>query len=120
MSSKKKFIEADFPSRLKNFISEDLHISQRKFAKNLGVSPSYISLIIKGNSGPSADFIAGLFFLYRDHFEWLLSGHNKPDSIPLTDTARISQLEERISELEQSQTSISEPIKKGASANQKA
>lgn len=118
MSTKKKYIESNFPSRLRRFIEKDLKISHRQFAKIVGTSSGYLSMMVNGKTGPSAEFIASLFFNYREHLEWLLSGHAKPDSIPLTDTARISQLEKRISELERAQDSISEPIKKGAASHE--
>jgi len=114
MSTKKTYIEFDFPSRLRRFIEKDLKISHRQFARNVGTSSGYLSMMVNGKTGPSAEFIASLFFNYRDHLEWLLSGYNKPESISITDADRISQLEKRISDLEKSHDSASEPIKKGA------
>ncbi|WP_051283880.1 helix-turn-helix transcriptional regulator [Desulforegula conservatrix] len=66
--------EGSFSERLRTLIKERLNISQTEFCEKLGLTPGYLSMIIKGKRGPSADLISGVYLHYRDHFHWLITG----------------------------------------------
>jgi transcriptional regulator with XRE-family HTH domain len=73
MSRKIFTISKSFSKRLKVFIST-LQITQAKFAKNIGISESYLSRVLHGKIGPSAELIAGLHIFYKQELGYLLTG----------------------------------------------
>lgn len=78
MSRKKLIIDAFFGTRLGRFIEEKSGLSQNKFAEKIGVSQGYLSLVIRGERGPSAEMIAGLFIHYGNKLFYLLTGSAEP------------------------------------------
>lgn len=78
MSSKKIIILNIFSERLNELIKIRLHISQKAFAKNIGITANYLSMVLNGKSGPSADMIAGIYIHYNGYLNWLLTG-NQPE-----------------------------------------
>ncbi|MGD9950422.1 MAG: helix-turn-helix domain-containing protein [Desulfobulbus sp.] len=74
MSTKKSTIDNEFPERLRLFIEKDLGMKQGDFAKKIGITPGYLSMVITKKRGPSAEMIAGLHVNYRDNLTWLLTG----------------------------------------------
>jgi len=76
MSSEKSNILNLSSKRLKELIKFRLKITQKSFAKNIGIEESFLSMVINGNSNPSADMIIGIYLNYREHFDWLLTGES--------------------------------------------
>jgi transcriptional regulator with XRE-family HTH domain len=74
MSSEKIIILNMFSKRLKELIKSRLKITQKAFADKIGVDEGYLSMVLHGKSGPSADMIAGIFLEYGEHLNWLLTG----------------------------------------------
>ena len=74
ISRKKNIIDPDFSLRLKEFISDRLKLSQAAFADKIGLSKGYLSQILSGKSGPSAELIIGIYLNYGDYLGWLLTG----------------------------------------------
>jgi transcriptional regulator with XRE-family HTH domain len=63
--------------RLK-LMRETLDLSQRKFAAHLGISPSYLSAVERGDDKPNADIIlAAAASLPQVNMDWLLTGVGK-------------------------------------------
>lgn len=83
MSRKKLTIDIQFSARLTDLINA-LAISQTTFAQTIGISQSYLNMVIKGKRGPSAELIAGIFIHYREYLEWLLTGEGHPPWITTT------------------------------------
>ncbi len=74
MSIKKLTEDNNFPKRLSFLIKKRLGITQASFCKNIGITTGYLSMIISGKRGPSADLIAGIYLNYSEHMTWLLTG----------------------------------------------
>ena len=74
MSSKKFIILNLFSKRLKELIELRLKITQKAFADRIGVTESYLSMVLNENSGPSADMIAGLYLHCNEYLTWLMTG----------------------------------------------
>ncbi len=68
-----------FAGRLGELISKRLKITQSAFAQKIGVSQSFISMVINGNCGPSAGLLAGVYLSYPEHMGWLLTGEETKD-----------------------------------------
>lgn len=76
--SRKKFtIDTLFNERLKFFLIK-LNIKRKLFCESIGISTGYLTMILNGQRGPSAELIAGLFIHYGDYLDWLLTGKNDP------------------------------------------
>lgn len=80
MSSKKIEITKDFSIRL-NEIMEYLLFNKRqqgKFAKTIGVSPSYFSEVLNSKAGPSFNLLFGIAKEFSGiNLNWLLTGEGK-------------------------------------------
>lgn len=50
------------------------------FSNKIGISQSYLSAILKGKRGASAELIAGLYIHYRKYLSWLLTGESEATS----------------------------------------
>ena len=74
MSSKEYIILKYFSERLKELIDTKLNISQKAFAQKIGITESYLSMVMKEKSRPSADMIASIYIHYGEHINWLLTG----------------------------------------------
>ena len=74
VSSDKLNIDDKFPRRLREFIKNRLKLTQSDFAKKIGITAGYLSMVITGKSGPSAELIAGLCIHYNEYMSWLLTG----------------------------------------------
>ena len=74
VSSNKLNIDDRFPERLREFIKNKLKLTQGEFAKKIGITAGYLSMVITGKSGPSAELIAGLCIHYNDFMGRLLNG----------------------------------------------
>ena len=82
MSTTKNTSSENFPTRLKNLISE-AGIKKSELAKNLGIGPSAITQMIKGDSGASKRTIKALADFFSVSEEWLEHGtgeKRKPSS----------------------------------------
>lgn len=73
MSSKKTTIDGGFPERLRELIEKRLGVTQGEFAKKIGITTGYVSMVVTGKRGPSAEMIAGIFVNYGEHLPWLLN-----------------------------------------------
>ena len=76
MSRKKFTIDNIVFIRLKSLI-EYLGISQAQFANNIGITQGYLSMILKGKRGASAELLAGLYNYYSEYFHWVLTGEGE-------------------------------------------
>lgn len=74
MPSDKSNIDDKFPERLRELIKNKLKLTQGEFAKKIGITAGYLSMVITRKSGPSAELIAGLCIHYNDFMGWLLNG----------------------------------------------
>jgi transcriptional regulator with XRE-family HTH domain len=63
-----------FSKRLAILIDDKLKISRSEFADNVHISKPYLSKILAGTVGPSAELIAGMHMSYRKHLHWALTG----------------------------------------------
>ncbi|WP_027360143.1 helix-turn-helix domain-containing protein [Desulforegula conservatrix] len=72
-----------FPERLAILIKEKARVSQAEFCKKTGITTSYLSMILSGKRGPSADLISGVYIHYREFFDWLISGVDSDESMDL-------------------------------------
>ncbi|MCG8548931.1 MAG: helix-turn-helix domain-containing protein [Desulfobacterales bacterium] len=83
MSTKKLTKDNDFPKRLRALIIDKLKISQANFCKKHGITSGYLSMILSGKRGPSADLIAEIHLNYSEHLTWLLTGNDETkDPLP--------------------------------------
>mgnify|MGYP000860173731 FL=1 len=73
MSSKKTTIDETFPDRLRELIELKLGVTQGEFAKKIGITTGYVSMVVTGKRGPSAEMIAGIFVNYSEYLPWLLN-----------------------------------------------
>jgi len=76
VSSHKLNIDDKFPERLREFIKNRLKLTQGDFAKKVGITAGYLSMVITGKSGPSAELIAGLCIHYNEYVSWILKGED--------------------------------------------
>jgi transcriptional regulator with XRE-family HTH domain len=101
MSRKKTSIDETFRIKLRELIEKRLKIKQSEFANNVGVTAGYLSMVVTGKRGPSAQLIAGIFINYSEHLAWLL---NQPDNYKFNSGKKnkrpeiLNELEEWISE----------------------
>lgn len=77
MSRKKITIDKLFSDRLKTLIDERLGVTQAAFSKKIGISQGYLSMVLKGVRGASAELIAGLYIHHSDYLSWLLTGEGE-------------------------------------------
>lgn len=63
----------DFVYRLKELIS-CLGMSYIEFANTIGITDSYLSMILAGKRNPSVDLVVGVFMRYKKYYNWLLTG----------------------------------------------
>jgi transcriptional regulator with XRE-family HTH domain len=71
----KKFtIGNNFSGRLADLIKTRCNGKQSEFCEITGISQSYISQILSGKKGPSADLIASLVVNFGDSIRWLITG----------------------------------------------
>ena len=73
MSNKNSTIDNLFSKRLRCLIEDKLKIKQIEFAKLIGITPGYLSMVVTGKRGPSAELIAGIYIHYSEHLNWLLN-----------------------------------------------
>ena len=73
MSSRKTTIDGKFHERLREVIEKKLGVTQGEFAKKIGITTGYVSMVVTGKRGPSAEMIAGIFVNYSEHLPWLLN-----------------------------------------------
>ena len=81
MSRKKSTIDDFFSKRLRALI-DNIGVSQVVFSKNIGISQSYLSAVLKGKRGASAELIAGLYIYYSEYMYWLLTGEGEMTKTP--------------------------------------
>jgi len=74
---KKLTKDSEFPNRLRALIIDRLNITQAAFCKKHGITTGYLSMILSGKRGPSADLIAEIYINYSEHLDWLLTGKEK-------------------------------------------
>jgi len=74
MSRKKITIDKLFSDRLKILIEKRLCVTQKTFSTKVGISQGYLSMVLKGVRGASAELIAGLYIHYGNYLSWLLTG----------------------------------------------
>lgn len=84
MSRKKITIDKFFSDRLKTLLKDHLDITQAELSSKVGISQGYLSMVLKGMRGASAELIAGLHIHYGEYLDWLLTGEGemirKPES----------------------------------------
>ena len=73
MSSKKTTIDETFPERLRELNEKKLGVTQGEFAKKIGITTGYLSMVVTEKRGPAAEMIAGIFVNYSEHLPWLLN-----------------------------------------------
>ena len=81
MSSKKTTIDDKFADRLRELIEEKLKIKHTDFAKKIGITSGYVSMVVTKKRGPSAELIAGVFIHYSEHLSWLLTGEHQKKEV---------------------------------------
>ncbi len=96
MSRKKITTVNIFSERLKTLIEEKLDVSQAVFSKNTGISQGYLSMVLAGKRGPSAELIAGIFLHYRKYLSWLLTGTDEEEQTIIDVHPKIVPLGEHI------------------------
>ena len=77
MSRKNITIANYFSIRLKTLLEDHLSITQKAFSNKVGISQGYLSMVLKGKRGASAELIAGLYIHYGKYLEWLLTGEGE-------------------------------------------
>lgn len=77
MSRKNITIEKSFSIRLKTLLEDHLGITQAAFSNKVGISQGYLSMVLKGKRGASAELIAGLYIHYSNYLNWLLIGEGE-------------------------------------------
>jgi transcriptional regulator with XRE-family HTH domain len=77
MGNEKITIEKNFPSRLRQLIEQRCGGKQAKFIKTTGISQSYLSMVLSGKRGPSAELIAALAVHFGDNVVWLITGQER-------------------------------------------
>ena len=85
MSSKKITIDKYFHKRLKAWIDKEPEITYDNFCKKVGISHGYLSMILSGKRGPSAELIAGIFINYRNKLHYLLTGEDNSKEIKIAE-----------------------------------
>lgn len=63
-----------FSERLRSLIKDRVKATQNEFCKTVGITQGYLSMVLNGKRGPSADLIIGIYLNYGEHFDWLLKG----------------------------------------------
>ena len=63
-----------FSNRLRAMIKNKLDLTQVEFCKSIGITQGYLSMVLAGKRGPSADLIIGIFLNYSEYLFWLLTG----------------------------------------------
>ncbi|MCP5108770.1 MAG: helix-turn-helix transcriptional regulator [bacterium] len=71
----------EFGKRVRE-IRKDLHFSQRQFAKDLGISGSFLSEIESGKTKPGYDFFWNINNKFNVDLYYLLNGTGEPYIIP--------------------------------------
>ena len=64
----------NFHIRLKTLIKQELGVTQAMFCEVIGIKPGFLSMVLSGKRGPSAQMMAGLYLNYGEYFHWLLTG----------------------------------------------
>ncbi|MFA5261643.1 MAG: XRE family transcriptional regulator [Candidatus Omnitrophota bacterium] len=83
--------------RLKILIEDRLKMTQAKFSREVGISQGYLSMILSGKRGPSAELIAGIYLNYRKYLSWILTGDDQQDcDIVIEAHPRVIPLGEKI------------------------
>ncbi len=77
MSRKNITIDNLFSIRLKTLLGDHLVITQKAFSNKVGISQGYLSMVLKGKRGASAELIAGLYIHYGNYLDWLLTGEGE-------------------------------------------
>jgi transcriptional regulator with XRE-family HTH domain len=63
----------DLPTRIKEIIGEN-HLKQKEFAQNINVTESYVSKLLRGDSGLSKSTAMLIEVRYGYSTEWVLNG----------------------------------------------
>jgi len=74
LSMKKITKDILFSKRLRVLIKNKLDLTQVEFCKGVGITQGYLSMVLGGKRGPSADLIIGIFLNYSEYLFWLLTG----------------------------------------------
>ena len=74
-------IDKNFPTRLRTLIKEKLKITQSDFCKKHNITNGYLSMILSGKRGPSANLIVDLFFHYSEYAVWLFAGEENQTAL---------------------------------------
>jgi transcriptional regulator with XRE-family HTH domain len=89
---KKNFIHL----RLRKLIKEKLKITQTDFCKEVGITTGYLSMILSGKRGLSADALINIYVNYHEYFDWLITGEDTDLDIKLTKTEVLNSIEKQI------------------------
>lgn len=74
-------------------ILNERNIKQVDFAKSLGISANYISLLISGKRGPISETLAKLIEeTYGYSANWIMTGNGDKTSIPLLSATKVELL----------------------------
>lgn len=82
MSRKNFTIDKSFSNRLKTLIEDCLDITQAALSSKIGISQGYLSMVLKGTRGASAELMAGLYIHYGNYLHWLLTGEGEINRKP--------------------------------------
>ncbi len=106
---KKLSKDKNFKNRLRSLLEEKLNIKQVEFCKKLDITQGYLSMILAGSRGPSADLIAGLYIHYSEYMDWIITGskikkenEDIPISTPFKDQPRADRIINNLARLEHS------------------
>jgi transcriptional regulator with XRE-family HTH domain len=73
-------IPPDFPHELAGFgprlgqVIAHLQLSQSEFARRVGVSPGFMSEVVRGNKRPGTEFLLSIRMVFGVSVDWLLTG----------------------------------------------
>lgn len=62
-----------FPARLNQLLAQTA-LSQAEFARQIGISPGFLSDVIKSRKKPGTDFLYGIRTVFGASVDWLLTG----------------------------------------------
>lgn len=100
----------NLPDRIKLIISEN-DLRQKEFAKSINVTESYISKLLRGESGLSNSTATLIEERYGYSLDWILNG-NEPKMNRKSKAKDLTPIQRRIiSEVEQMDESDSEAVK---------
>lgn len=84
----------NLPDRIRLIISEN-NLSQNKFAKSISVTGSYISKLIRGDSGLSNSTAALIAERYGYNVDWIMNG-NEPKMQQKKNIEELNSIQQKI------------------------